>query len=82
MKTEVAQRRLLEALADLYRVPSSTPRESADPLAAFIVGVRVGVVDARQSGEDESADVFAAFADLAQAVHADLKENSSWPTGQ
>lgn len=73
MSTESAQRRLLEALANMHDAPQGRT------LAAFALGLR----EMSTATRDEQtlpgvAGMYAALADLAEAVRIDLtsKENS------
>ena len=71
MTTEAAQRRLLEALAELDQAPGI---ESGDALASFALGVNEAMEFAVAVGQPGVARVFANLISLAFAVRDDQKE--------
>ena len=74
--TETAQRRLLEALAELGRTPGLDHGTAETPLAAVAIGARFTAELFAGGGAEQAAmsPVYAAFADLVTAVDADLME--------
>ena len=72
MTVEIAQRRLLEALAALNSSPDSTGF-AASPLLAFAVGCEAAIEHAEANDSYATGRVYAALGDLAKVVDADLE---------
>lgn len=79
MSTDNAQRRLLEALAELGRAQNLDIGTSSDPLVAFAHGIQYAMDVAIGAGESEVASVYACLGSLAMSVRDDLttKENTN-----
>lgn len=73
MTVETAQRRLLEALAQLHR--AGADGDGGDPLAALCLGLDIARhLEAGDVADDPLGPVLAALQDLTLAVRADLAE--------
>jgi hypothetical protein len=77
VRTENAQRRLLEALADLRNMPDPDIGTAATPLAAFAIGVELASDFAAELRQPGNARIFTALADLARAVDLDQQQEST-----
>lgn len=73
--TETAQRRLLEALAELRRTPGLDHGTADNPLEAVGIGVRFSAQVFAEGAPEQVAmsHVYTAFADLVTAVDAELR---------
>lgn len=68
-----AQRRLLEALADLARTPGLSIGTSGDPLTALAVGIQSATEQAVAADQHEVARVWACLGMLVLAAREDLR---------
>lgn len=77
MTTETAQRRLLEALADIRNTPDLDAGEAETPLVAVVVGVRWAQLYALKHNQPALARIYGALADLATAVNDEQTRETS-----
>lgn len=72
--TEAAQRKLLEAIADLRAVSVEDCGESGDPFISLAAGIQTATYLAAAAGQPEVARVYINLGSLVLAVRDDLEE--------
>jgi hypothetical protein len=75
--TETAQRRLLEALAELRNVTGRSIGQQADPLGSLLVGIQSGIEVAEAMDEPGIVRVYLALSDLVTSVRNDFAEGTN-----